>query len=185
MDNLNQKSLKSKVKSKFKKGLTLIEAAMVLAISTLVVAGVMVFFQSASMNSKTNEAVAQLGEMQSIIRSIYANSPNYNGVSSAALISANALPNKMISGATVVHAFNSTVIVAAADSGCSGCRNSFYITLNNIPAEACSKLGTMDLGRGFVSLRINTTDIGLPTNVTTVGAACGGSGNTSMRWQFL
>ena len=45
------------IKKKLKRGLTLIEAAMVLAISTLVVAGVMVLFQSASTNSKTNEVI--------------------------------------------------------------------------------------------------------------------------------
>ena len=54
------------LKKKLKKGLTLIEAAMVLAIATLVVAGIMIFFQSASVNSKTNEAMAQLSSLQGL-----------------------------------------------------------------------------------------------------------------------
>src|SRR3546814_8062460 len=54
------------------RGLTLIEAAMVLAIATLVVAGIMMFFQSANMNARTNEAVGQLGAVQQAVRSVYA-----------------------------------------------------------------------------------------------------------------
>src|SRR3546814_9545479 len=67
------------------RGLTLIEAAMVLAIATLVVAGIMMFFQSANMNSKTNEAVGQLGAVQQAVRSVYAGQPTYTGLNAQAL----------------------------------------------------------------------------------------------------
>ena len=174
----------NKMKKKLKKGLTLIEAAMVLAISTLVVAGVMVFFQSASTNSKTNETMAQIGEMAGIVRSLYSNSPTYAGLSTNALIMSNSLPNKMINGSSVYHAFNGTVSVTPANYGTGGSNNTFYMQLNNIPAEACAKMAPMDMGRGVVTLRIGSTNVALPTNPVTAATACGRSGNTSMRWQF-
>ena len=82
------------IKKKLKRGLTLIEAAMVLAISTLVVAGVMVFFQSASTNSKTNEVMSSVGMMAGEVRAMYASQPNYSGVNATALVRSNALQRK-------------------------------------------------------------------------------------------
>ena len=172
----------NKMKKQLKKGLTLI-GIMVLAIATLVVAGVMVFFQSASINSKTNETMAQLGEMTGIIRSLYSNSPTYAGVSANALVMSNSLPNKMIQGSSVYHAFSGTVAVGTANVG-GGTNNQFYLQLNNIPAEACAKMAPMDMGRGMTALTIGGRAVALPTNPVTAATACGRSGNTSMRWQF-
>lgn len=178
----NMKS--SKIYKKVQRGLTLVEAAMVLAVATMVVAGVMIFFQSASMNNKTNEAMAQLADIQQVVRSISSNQPDYASVSTAGLIASNGLPVKMISGATVRHAFNGNVTVAPASFGTGATNNAFTVTYANVPSDACSKMGGFDLGRGHVVLRVGTTTLTLPTSITALSAACG-TGNVTMIWTFL
>src|SRR3546814_13070729 len=85
---------------------------------SLVVAGIMMFFQSANMNSKTNEAVGQLGAVQQAVRSVYAGQPTYTGLNAQALADTRSLPTKMVVGsgatASLRHAFNGTITVAPA-----------------------------------------------------------------------
>ncbi|EFN2499686.1 prepilin-type N-terminal cleavage/methylation domain-containing protein, partial [Shigella dysenteriae] len=49
-----------KSKKKLQRGLSLIEASMVLALSAIVVSGVMYYYQSASDNNKTQNTVSEL-----------------------------------------------------------------------------------------------------------------------------
>lgn len=187
-------NMKKKYTELRQRGLTLIEAAMVLAIATLVVAGIMIFFQSASIGSKTNEAMSQLGDLQNGVRSIYAGQPTYVGLNNAGLIAARIIPSKMVSGAEIRHAFNGNVTVAPATYPTGGsANNSFTVTYANVPAEACIKMGIFDLGTGMVKLDISggtaatiIDNAAAGTNNRTpaaVGAACG-TGNSTLVWTF-
>src|SRR3546814_8104504 len=138
------------------RGLTLIEAAMVLSIATLVVAGIMMFFQSANMNARTNEAVGQLGAVQQAVRSVYAGQPTYAGLNAQALADTRSLPTKMVVGtgaaATLRHAFNGTITVEPVTITGGSANNGFSIEFDGVPSEACSKFATMDLGTGLFSM---------------------------------
>ena len=62
-------------KKKFSKGLSLIEASMVLALSAVVVSGVLYYFNMASNNRKLQENVKSIQAVVSTIRALYANQP--------------------------------------------------------------------------------------------------------------
>ena len=181
------KSIKDRYKKLRQRGLTLIEAAMVLAIATLVVAGIMIFFQSASINNKTNEAMAQLNSLQSSVRSVYAGQSTYVGLTEADLINAKTVPSKMVSGTGLRHAFNAAITIAPASVG--GTDNAFTVTYVGVPQEACSKMGLFDLGTGVARFSIQgndiLTDADRTQTVAEVTAACDSANNNTMVWTFF
>src|SRR3546814_8355996 len=67
------------------RGLTLIEAAMVLGIATLVVIGAMAFFSAANGTAKITEIVGELTAVQQAVRSVYAGQPAYADLAPMAL----------------------------------------------------------------------------------------------------
>ena len=124
MDSKDQhKSIFRRAKER---GLTLIEAAMVLAISTLVVAGIMLFFQTASSSNKANNVLSQLAAIQSAVQSLYSGQPVYTGMDTDTIGSSGILPEKMtvLNGGNqdIRHAFNDDfIIIGAAVAGCGCC----------------------------------------------------------------
>src|SRR3546814_3767199 len=102
-----------------RRGLTRIEAAMVLGIATLVIGGLMAFFQSANMNSRTNEAISQVSTIRQAVRAVYAGSSDYSGLTTRSLANAEILPLSMVIGsgstASLRHAFSGLVVVTSAD----------------------------------------------------------------------
>lgn len=64
--------INSFVKSKIQKGLSLIEASMVLVLSAVVVAGVMTYYQTAQTNSQLEKTTAQVMHIVSEINGLYA-----------------------------------------------------------------------------------------------------------------
>ncbi len=60
-----------------RRGLSLIEAAAVLGLLMLVVAGAMLLYQNASTNSRVAESASQLATIQQNIRSTYAGSAGF------------------------------------------------------------------------------------------------------------
>lgn len=167
-----------------RKGLTLIEAAMVLVILALVIGGVMLYYNSASTGRQTSEAAGQLAAVQQAVRSMYAGQADYTGLSNNVI--AQSLPNKMLFGGAASgqlrHAFNNTVTVAPAGTG-----NQFTITFDGIPVEACMKLATQDMGRGITSLAIGGGGAANAPPYTPAAAqtACGNAGSQSMTWTIF
>jgi len=168
------------------RGLTLIEAAMVLGIAALVGAGVMLYFQNASIASKTNEAMRQLANVQQSVRSVYSGQSSYTGLAATDLINTRAVPQSMVQGGTNLrNAFNGGITLAAANTG-GGTANSFSVTFSQVPNEACSKMSTMDLGNGLVSLVVNGNTFTSPPTAAAASAACGtGNGTQSLTWTFF
>jgi type II secretory pathway pseudopilin PulG len=132
------------------RGLTLIEAAMVLAIVTLVIASIMLFFQSASNNNKTNATLSQIAAVQSAVQALYNGQADYTGLNTAVIAAAKVLPSKMVSGAFIKHSFNDDLTVEAATPA-----NQYTMTIVGIPVEPCIRLMTQDLGRGMALLAAN------------------------------
>jgi len=179
-------SMTTKYRRLRQRGLTLIEAAMVLAISTLVVAGIMTFFSDASISRKSQEAMGQLAQLQNAVRTVYAGQSSYSGLAVTDLINTRVIPTKMISGGTTLrHSFNSTIAIAAANVN-GGTANGFSVTYSHIPAEACSKMSTQDLGTGVFSLTVGTTTFTSPPTPATAATACGTTNTTAtMAWVFF
>lgn len=179
-----------------RRGLTLIETAMVLAIAAVFIAGVMLFFQNASISSKTNEATSQLAAIQQAIRTVYAGQASYNDVNGTmelALINTRSVPQKMVDTATKTlrHAFNGPVLIGPASGGAN-----FQVVFNGLPSDACAKMLTMDFGRGLLSVSGSTTVQALsgdgasggaagPVDPVTAGATCGNNNTSSIMWTFF
>ncbi|HHU2117506.1 TPA: pilus assembly protein, partial [Escherichia coli] len=72
-------------KNKMEKGLSLIEASMVLALSAIVVSGVMFYYQSASDSNKTQNTVSQVMSVMSAINGLYVGQASYTDLTDAVL----------------------------------------------------------------------------------------------------
>ena len=170
-----------------RRGVTLIEAAMVLSIFAVFIAGIMTFYTTADGSRKTSTAISELGAIQQAVRSLYASQATYVGVGNAVLTNSDALPAKMVDGANIRHSLNGLVTVAPANTG--GGENSGYsVEFTNIPIDACTKIATQDLGRGLFSIAIggNTRAINgtpPPFDPQTAGTSCSQANNT-ITWVF-
>lgn len=170
------------------RGLSLIEAAMVLAVAALVVAGVMLFFQNANNAQKTNDAMSQLAAIQQVVRSLYAGQPDYTGLTSNLLAQSRQLPNRMVKGtggtASLQHSFNGVVTVLPQNAAAN-----FSVQFAGLPGEACNKMATMDLGTGLVSLAVTggtaTTVSGRTMTPVEANTACGTGNGASLTWTFF
>jgi type II secretory pathway pseudopilin PulG len=169
------------------RGLTLIEAATVLAILAFVVAGIMVLYTNADQSRKTTTTLSQLANVQQAVRSLYGSQATYDNLTSSALATSQSLPQGMISGTTLRHAFNGVINIAPADAG-GGSNSGFSVEFTNIPKDPCVKMASADLGRGLYSLTVGgqtRSQAGTPPpfDPATAITACGTSSNT-LSWIF-
>lgn len=102
-----------KSKKKFQKGLSLIEASMVLALSAIVVSGVMYYYQSASDNNKTQNTVSELMSIVSAVNGLYAGQQDYNGLTEQVLYNTSAVPENYKNSSTkgITHPFGDNITV--------------------------------------------------------------------------
>ncbi|MBO9428536.1 type 4 pilus major pilin [Sulfitobacter sp. R18_1] len=170
-------------RKKKQRGLSLLEAMSVLAIFAFVVAGVMIYLQNAMTNNRQNELMGQVAAIQSTVTSFYAGQSTYTGLNTALISQSDALPAKMIgAGNTIKHSFKDDITVT------TGAGNDTYvITANGIPRDACQKIVTMDLGKNMVSMRTSDHAAGVskqsytPANAHT--QACT-STDVNITWEF-
>lgn len=170
------------------KGLTLIEAAMVLGVAAIVIAGVLVLYNTANTSNKTSEALNQLNIIQQAVRQIYGGGSSFAGLDAAGLASSKVLPARMInSGATppLVNSFNGTIDVTGDAAG-------FTIDFGGLPVEACVTLATKDYGRSLSTLKagsaggttlMDDASTSLPT-AATAGTACDSNSANHLVWNF-
>ena len=168
-----------------KRGLTLMEVAMVLAIVGIVIAAALLYYNSANTARQTSSALGQLAQVQTSVRSLYAGQANYAGVTTAVLADSEALPSSMISGATIRHAFNGPVTIASAPAA-GGANSGFSVQFANVPQDACKQMLTKDLGRGVFSAGVGgnvAVQPNLPYTLPNATAACTATYNNVV-WVF-
>lgn len=142
-----------KSKKKFQKGLSLIEASMVLALSAIVVSGVMYYYQSASDNNKTQNTVSELMSIVSAVNGLYAGQQNYSGLTKEVLYNTSAVPENYKNTQTkdITHPFGDKIEVGSV--GQTG-ENGYYVLLNKIPKAACINLATMNFGTSMAGVGV-------------------------------
>lgn len=104
------------------KGLSLIEASMVLVLSAVVVAGVMVYYQSAQTNNNMDKLTSEMMHIVSEVNGLYAGAPrvdggtNYTDLGSESLLASIADLQEYKSGSTIAikTAFPNIVLFAGA-----------------------------------------------------------------------
>lgn len=146
-----------KSKKKFQKGLSLIEASMVLALSAIVVSGVMYYYQSASDNNKTQNTVSELMSIVSAVNGLYAGQQNYDGLNEQVLYNTSAVPENYKNSSTqgITHPFGDDIIVGprGTDGG-----DGYYVLLKEIPKAACINLATMNFGTSMAGVGVGVDE---------------------------
>lgn len=153
-----------KSKKKFQKGLSLIEASMVLALSAIVVSGVMYYYQSASDNNKTQNTVSELMSIVSAVNGLYAGQQNYSGLNKQVLYNTSAVPEnyKNTANKDITHPFGDIIDVGPVGNG----ENGYYVLLKQIPKAACINLATMNFGTSMAGVGVGVDDQKLKGSTT-------------------
>jgi type II secretory pathway pseudopilin PulG len=158
-------------------GLTLIETAMVLGISSLVIAAALSLYATTHDNERTATALVQMNTIQQAVRVLYGQQATFTGLTSAMLISARTVPLGMINGAVLRNAFGGGIAIGTFDNN-GVVDGGFTVTFDTVPVQSCVVLATKDYGRALAQLLINDftfdfqTDGVLPT-AQVASVACG------------
>ena len=174
-------------------GLTLAETLLVLAIGALAIVGGTLLYLQATAGNKLNTGINQFVTLQSGIRSLYAGTSNYTGLSTKLLTEANAAPNDMVNGTLLRNSWGGTVTAAASLANDQG----FQVVFAAVPNNGCVKLITLNPGgsggSGLVKIVTapggNTFQAGdgsIPVQTAAAVAACnsGAADSNTITWTF-
>ncbi|EOY7863158.1 type 4 pilus major pilin [Escherichia coli] len=147
----DKKAQKRKSSLLFQKGLSLIEASMVLALSAIVVSGVMYYYQAASDNNKTQSTVSEVMSIVSAVNGLYVGTSGYAGLNESVILKTSSVPENYKSrDGKIMHPFggNLTLGTTKGDTG-------YYIELAKIPQSACVNLSSMNFGTSLGGVGVN------------------------------
>ncbi|CAJ0992263.1 hypothetical protein SODG_002836 [Sodalis praecaptivus] len=158
---------------KWQRGLSLIEAAMVLALSAVVIAGVMAYYQSASINHKTESTISEVMSLLSAINSTYSSAPSFHGISSKIIANTGALPKSYITMGsdgktpTGIRSPNGDEIEIRSGSLTNPTSEEYFNIRFGIPKSMCSTMIRLDLGSSLAEVAIgkNPVPLSLPISV--------------------
>ncbi|EPR2276845.1 type 4 pilus major pilin [Salmonella enterica subsp. enterica serovar Newport] len=143
---------------KYEKGLSLIEASMVLALSAIVISGVMFYYQSASDSNKTQNTISEVMSTIAAINGLYVGQSSYTGLGNAILHNSSAIPQSYKgsgdNSTTITNPFGGEMNVYPGAKN----TNMYAITLTQIPQSACLNIASMNLGTSLVGVGTNFTD---------------------------
>lgn len=168
MVNIMQQKKMNLRKNKMEKGLSLIEASMVLALSAIVVSGVMFYYQSASDSNKTQNTVSQVMSVMSAINGLYVGQASYAGLSDDVLYTSSAVPENYKDQATkkINNPFGGKLSVASRNNS-----GGYTLTLEGVPKSSCVNIASMNLGTslqgvGVAVNNLNSSPVALPAKGT-------------------
>lgn len=142
-------------KNKMEKGLSLIEASMVLALSAIVVSGVMFYYQSASDSNKTQNTVSQVMSVMSAINGLYVGQASHDGLSDTVLYNSSAVPAnyKGSTSGVINNPFGGRLHVAPNNGNSKG----YALLLDGVPQSSCVNIASMNLGTSLQGVGVNTS----------------------------
>ncbi|EFB1429242.1 pilus assembly protein [Escherichia coli] len=168
----DKKAQKRKSPLLFQKGLSLIEASMVLALSAIVVSGVMYYYQAASDNNKTQTTVSEVMSIVSAVNGLYIGTSGYAGLQKSVIYNTSAVPEnyKGKNNNEIMHPFGGQIDIGATTDG-----TKYYIVLNDVPQGPCVNLASMNFGTSLAGagVGVNATTAQKGT-VTPNGTGSGG-----------
>ena len=135
-------------------GRSMIEMLGVLAIIGVLSVGGIAGYSKAMAKYKLTRAQDQITMLLMNIRTAFASSASYSGLSTASAISWNLAPNDMYvsSGTTMHSAFGGGVTVSSTSGGLH-----FTIAMTGLSSDACRSLATSDWGAdGLVSIKLGS-----------------------------
>ncbi|CAM6756943.1 type 4 pilus major pilin [Escherichia coli] len=151
----DKKAQKRKSPLLFQKGLSLIEASMVLALSAIVVSGVMYYYQAASDNNKTQTTVSEVMSIVSAINGLYIGTSGYKDLNESVIYNTSAVPeNYKGSNNKIMHPFGGEINIKATTDNAK-----YYIVLNNVPQGPCVNLASMNFGTSLAGAGVGTAAV--------------------------
>lgn len=182
---LTMSKYKALARKRREQGLTLIEASMVLALSAVVVAGVMLYYQSASDNNRLQNAVGELGSVQTAVQTLYAGSSVYTGLTTAMLAGNAAIPPNLQNGASIYTPWGASTSVTLGTEKAGTVTDGFYtVTFAGVPQGDCMAMGSQTLGAQLVGVAYNGgTTYKAPTPVN-AQAGCTDATSNTIAWEF-
>lgn len=144
-------------KKKFQKGLSLIEASMVLVLSAVVVAGVMVYYQSAQDNNKMEQTLSQTLSLVGGVNGLYAGQSNYNGLNTTTVAQSGAVPDsaldtssskdvKIVNGfGTYTEAYAMNITDLKTNSTTNGINDGYALVLRGLTKAQCTKVASQKI----------------------------------------
>ena len=166
-------------------GRSMIEMLGVLAIIGVLSVGGISGYSKAMAKYKLTRAQDQITLLLMNIRTAYASSPNYSGLTAANAAMWNLAPSDMYSGTptsgtTLYNTFGSEVKIAATGD------THFVITMTGLSSDACRSLASSDWGAdGLVSITVGGSAYSgadLPISLGTASADCENEG--SITWEY-
>lgn len=148
MVNIMQQKKMNLRKNKMEKGLSLIEASMVLALSAIVVSGVMFYYQSASDSNKTQNTVSQVMSVMSAINGLYVGQASYDSLSNEVLYNSSAVPANYKAGGKINNPFGGELSVAPNKVG-------YTLRLDGVPKSSCVNIASMNLGTSLQGVGVD------------------------------
>ncbi|MBQ8661777.1 MAG: hypothetical protein IJ482_05585 [Alphaproteobacteria bacterium] len=181
-------------------GRSMVEMLGVLAIIGVLSVGGISGYSKAMAKFKLTKAQDQLTMLLMNIRTAYATSPSYAGITSSNAIAYNLAPSDMISGTSLHNAFGGSVEVAAGGPS----NTHFAIVFNGLGKDTCASLASSDWGSdGLVGIDIAASSVdspsftpthdgstdaagkALPVSLTQAYTECGGATATnSITWVY-
>ncbi|HIG9228092.1 TPA: type 4 pilus major pilin [Escherichia coli] len=167
MVNIMQQKKMNLRKNKMEKGLSLIEASMVLALSAIVVSGVMFYYQSASDSNKTQNTVSQVMSVMSAINGLYVGQASYTGLTDEVLLNSSAVPEnyKDKPKKKINNPFGGKLHVIQNTGG------GYALLLDGVPQSSCVNIASMNLGTSLQGVGVggnimknDTTSVQLTAN---------------------
>lgn len=153
------------------KGLSLIESAMVLALSALVVAGVMAYYQAASTQNKVERSIAQIMQIVTVVNKLYISTTDYASLSNKIIYAEMPAQWKEDPAAyTLRTPFNGHINVSWNME--SQDTNTWMIRLKEVPNVVCQALATKDFGSVHFMTTVNSQTVDLTNRVKDASRLC-------------
>lgn len=162
-------------KKRVQKGLSLIEAAMVLALSAIVVAGVIAYYQSASDNQRTESTISMLTDLISVIHNTYSSQANYAGLTSKLIADTQSLPTSMTNDQGQIFTPGGSLVTIGPGKFSAKTLVNYFNIQFGVSNNMCPIMARLDLGSSLASMRFGSetaTPYNKPLNVSDSETVC-------------
>jgi hypothetical protein len=161
-------------------GAAILDVILAIAIFLIITAGVIAFFLSGSTAANANDVMNEIGAIQTVVQSLYAGQPNYEGLSASVVAGSNQLSTKWVANATTLASAYGPVTM-----GTVAPYTSYFIDFADVSQSACEALLTKDLGTvaATVSANSQVVAVGAATPAEAAAVCTAGDGNI-IGWTF-
>ncbi|CAD6083365.1 major pilin structural unit bundlin [Escherichia coli] len=149
---------------------------MVLALSAIVVSGVMFYYQSASDSNKTQNTVSEVMSVMSAINGLYVGQSSYTGLSDSVLYNSSAVPaNYKGTSGIINNPFGGRLHVAPNTGSAGG----YALLLDGVPQSSCVNIASMNLGTSLQGVGVKVTSMTQGTSSVNLAPQAISSGTVS------